>query len=327
VTLVAVRYPYSSGCYEIDGAKVIALGGATRRGPATLGVWRSTLDVLRREHRRRPFDVVHAFWATESGLLGALAGRLLRIPTLVSLAGGELVALPEIGYGDQRAPWERLKVRASLRLASLVSAGSNLLLQLAERHVGRPKLRRAPLGVDLELFHPAEGPQSAPLLHVGTLTPVKDQATLLRALKRLPEVRLDIVGDGPLRPQLQQLARELGIEQAVRFCGDIDHAALPVVYQRASAFVISSRHEAQGMVAIEAAACGLPVVGTRVGVVPELTDADAVVGCGSAEELAEAIAISLRDAPRRGADALARASSEYALECCTNRFRELYAEL
>src|SRR6185312_9234488 len=104
-----------------------------RRGLATAGLWQRTIAAIRAEHRRQRFDVLHAFWATESGLLAALAGRLLRVPTLVSLAGGELVALRDIDYGDQRVAWERLKVRLALRLASAVSAGSTYLQRIAER--------------------------------------------------------------------------------------------------------------------------------------------------------------------------------------------------
>src|SRR5207302_1537135 len=261
VQVIAVRYPYRAARYAIDGADVLAIGGADRRGPAVLDLWRRVLAVLSQEHRRRAFDVLHAFWATESGFLTALAGRLLRIPTLVSLAGGELVALPAIGYGDQRMPWERLKIRASLRLASSVSAGSYYLLRLAARHVPSSRLRHAPLGVDLELFKPGlrsavSGPR---LVHVAALTPVKDQATLLRALpfvrERVGGTTLDIVGDGPERAALERLAAGLGLGNAIRFHGPIDHAALPELYRTGSAFVLSSRHEAQGMVAIEAAAC------------------------------------------------------------------------
>ena len=149
VRVLALRYPYRAGRYRIDGAEVLALGGATRRAVGSLSLWQHALGVLRREHRARRFDVLHAFWATESGLLAALAGRLLRVPTLVSLAGGELVSLPAIGYGDQRRAWERLKVRASLRLASAVSAGSVLLHRTARAFVPDPeRLYRLPLGVD-----------------------------------------------------------------------------------------------------------------------------------------------------------------------------------
>jgi glycosyltransferase involved in cell wall biosynthesis len=385
VRVIATRYPYRAARYRVDGADVLAIGGAARRGAGTLDVWRRTLDVLRTEHRRRAFDVLHAFWATESGLLTAMAGRLLRIPTVVSLAGGELVALPEIGYGDQRVAWERLKVRASLRLASAVTAGSDQLLTLAARQVPPARLHRAPLGVDLDLFNPGpphtllasggaassaaagsganarassssaaagsganalasssatagSGANARPprLVHVATLTPVKDQATLLRALsilrQRVPGVTLDIVGGGPLRPDLERLATALGVAQAVYFRGDVDHAALPEVYRAGSAFVLSSRHEAQGMVAIEAAVCGLPIVGTRVGVIPELAaSAEAVVPIGAASALADGLFAALtthaESSSSRSDELPARARREFGLEPCVARFRALYADV
>jgi glycosyltransferase involved in cell wall biosynthesis len=329
VRVFAVRYPYRVDRYTIDGAEVIAIGGGSRRGTDVLGIWRDGLAAIAAEHRRRRLDVLHAFWATESGLLATLAGRLLRVPTLVSLAGGELVALRDIDYGDQRAAWERLKVRTSLRLATAVTAGSRLLLSLAEeRHVARTRLQHAPLGVDLSLFSPNREPSTEcdTLLHVGTLTRVKDQTTLLRAFAHLREsgrcARLNIVGDGPLQPELQRLAGELGVAADVRFGGGVDHAALPPVYRAATAFVLSSRHEAQGMVALEAAACGVPVVGTRVGVIPELTTAVAPVGAH--EALAHAMATALAQRPRLSVKQI---RSEFGLAECTERFRVLYAGL
>jgi glycosyltransferase involved in cell wall biosynthesis len=338
VRVIAVRYPYRAARYAVEGADVIAVGGAERRGAATLGLWRTTLKALRAEHRRRAFDVLHAFWATESGLLTAIAGKLLRIPTVVSLAGGELVALPAIGYGDQRVAWERLKIRASLRLAAAVSAGSHHLLALAGRHVPRERLHRAPLGVDFGLFTPAAngaGPVAADgprLVHVGTLTHVKDQATLLRGFsivrQRLPNATLAIVGDGPLRDDLERQARQLGVARAVHFHGNLDHAALPEVYRAASTFVLSSRHEAQGMVAIEAAGCGLPVVGTCVGVVPELAaSSDAVVPVGAADALADALLATCADPRGRAQSVHERTQAEFGLEPCVTRFRTLYAHV
>jgi len=326
VRVVAVRYPYRAARYAVDAAEVIALGGADRRGAATLALWRTTLQTLSAEHRRRPFDVLHAFWATESGLLAAAAGRLLRIPTLVSLAGGELVSLRDIDYGDQRSAWERLKVRASLRLATTVTAGSHLLMALAGRHVQHGKLHRAPLGVDLTLFQPDGRSETQPvrtLVTVGTLTRVKDHVTLLRAFAALrrggPDATLQVVGDGPLRPDLEQLARRLRIDDSVCFLGEVDHGRLASIYRAADAFVLSSRHEAQGMVALEAAACGLPVMGTRVGVLPELTTAVAPVADHHA--LANALAVSLESAPPNAAQ---RVVTEFGLRECVDRFRDLY---
>jgi glycosyltransferase involved in cell wall biosynthesis len=221
-------------------------------------------------------------------------------------------------------------------LASAVSAGSLQLLRLAERRLAssRTKLHHAPLGVDFQLFspRPAGASTTRKLVHIGTLTPVKDQATLLHAFARLrdrgPDVALDIIGDGPLRQRLDQMVQALGIAPSVTFRGAIDHASLPDVYRAGTVCVISSRHEAQCMVAIEGAACGLPVIGTRVGVVPELvaTSGD-VVPVGAPDALAAALSNALDDPTRRARSAIDRARHDFSLETCTNRFRALYAGL
>jgi glycosyltransferase involved in cell wall biosynthesis len=336
VRVISLRYPYHRARYGIGQAEVIALGGAQRRGLAGLHVWQAGLRTLAAEHRRRPFDLLHAFWATESGLLAALAGRALRRPVLVSLAGGELVGLPDIGYGDQLVRAQQLKVTASLRLASVITAGSRHQLGLAERHLfraNRRRLVRAPLGVDLRLFHEVQPPTEGPrLAHVGALTPVKDQATLLHAFaelrRRVPELRLEIAGHGPLRGELQRLAWHLGVADDVVFRGEVAHDALPRVYAAASAFVLSSRHEAQGMVALEAAACCRPVVGTRVGVLPELEPAaGATAPVGDAPGLAQQLRAVLEDASERGSAGRELVAREFSLEGCVERFRLIYREL
>jgi glycosyltransferase involved in cell wall biosynthesis len=327
VRVIALRYPYAAGRYGVDGAEVIALGGALSHRAATFALWRHALEVLREEHTRRPFDVLHAFWATESGLLAAIAGRMLHVPTVVSLAGGELVALRDIGYGDQRIAWERLKVAASLRLATHVAAGSQQLQGLATRRLRNRLVHLAPLGVDTALFQPAPRADTAHrVIHVGTLVPVKDQATMLRAFSLVrrsgSDACLEVVGGGPLEQSLRRLATELGLDDSVRFRGEIDHAALPSVYRGASACVICSRHEAQCMVALEAASCGVRVVGTRVGVLPEITPA--VVPVRDPVALADALAASLArsaSAPE-GTEGL---RARFSLNACADRFRELYA--
>ncbi|HEV7666231.1 MAG TPA: glycosyltransferase [Chloroflexota bacterium] len=337
VRVIAVRYPYATARYQVDGVDVLALGGAARRGLGSVGVVRATLAAVAAEHRRRRFDVLHAFWATESGFLTALAGRLLGVPTVVSLAGGELVHLPDIGYGDQRRGWERLKIRTGLRLADTVTAGSAYLLRLATRHmppVGTGKLRWAPLGVPLDMFSAsrAEVGVESRVLHVGTLTAVKDQALLLRAFGLARQehraLRLEIVGDGPLRGRLEALSRSLGLADSVCFRGDVNHAALPALYGGGGVFVLSSRHEAQSMVAVEAAACGLPIVGTNVGVVPELCRSPVgVAPVGDAAALAQALLAVSAETSAAATYAHERAQADFGVAVCAARFKALYAAM
>ncbi len=339
VRVLATRYPHRRGRYELLGAEVIPLGGAARRGLGSAQIWLHTLRVLRREHQHRPFDLLHAFWANEAGMLAALAGRLLDLPALVSIAGGELVGFQDIGYGGQLSRIERLKTRLALSLATVVTGGSAYLLELARLSLPRTAgFRLAPLGVSTDLFYP-EGQRvtggPARLIHVASLTPAKDQDTLLYAvadvISRGLQVQLDVIGEGPRQGELQSLAASLDLASVIQFHGKVRHDQLGSCYRRADLFVLSSRHEAQCMAVLEAAACGLPVVGTAVGVVAELApQAGIAVPVGSAAGLADGISSLLRDRPRRlemGQRALERVKKSYDLQVSTDRFEKIYQQI
>ncbi|HVC34154.1 MAG TPA: glycosyltransferase [Chloroflexota bacterium] len=338
VRVLALRYPHRASRYEVFGAQVTALGGGRRRRARAAVVWGNALLVLAQEHRRRPFDVLHAFWATESGTLTAIAGRVLGVPTVVSLAGGELVALRDIAYGDQLVTAERLKIALALRLARDVTAGSQYLLDVAAPWLRlRPvdRVHRVPLGVDLHRFQPTvttPADDSPRIVHVASLVPVKDQATLLRAAAGLRDrglrFSLQIAGAGRLEPELRSLAMDLGIDRLIHFHGEIPHGELPGFYQRGDLFVLSSRHEAQSLAVLEAAACAVPSVGTAVGIVPELAPAAALaVPPRDPAALTDALAHALSDSPRRrelGTAARWRVEAEFSVERSAERFRRLY---
>jgi len=91
-------------------------------------------------------DVVHAFWAGATGVLAGLVGLRRRVPVVVSLAGGELTALPEIGYGGRLHLRDRLNAALALRLASRVTAGSRFAADLARSRGTAARI--VPLGVD-----------------------------------------------------------------------------------------------------------------------------------------------------------------------------------
>jgi glycosyltransferase involved in cell wall biosynthesis len=273
--------------------------------------------------------VLHAFWLDEPGWVAAWAARQLGVRAVLSLAGGELSRMADIHYGLQLWPGRGALVRWSARQAAVVTAGSRAYAAAAQAHFAAHGLNRAvgvaPLGVDLERFRPQPaGPEAARrLLHVGSLAPVKDQALLLRAFRRVaavrPEAELVIVGEGPLRAQLEAQAAGL----PVRFIGAVPHDQLPRQYASAAMLVQTSRHEAQGLAVLEAAACGLAVVGTPVGVLPEVGRA-AVTEAELVEALLELLA---NEAERRALAAAGQAvvGERFGLEAAVARFLALYA--
>jgi glycosyltransferase involved in cell wall biosynthesis len=334
IRVFALRYPHKRACYPIYGSTVAAFGGAGARGLARLPLLARAHAFIRREHRREPFDVLHAFWADEPGYVAVRAARSLGVSSVVTLLGGELVSIPEIGYGGRRSRLNRFLAARALDGASRVTAGSSHLASLA-RPRAEPEL--LPIGVDLDRFCPGEAVPSlllgkTRLLHVASLVPVKDQRTLLQAFARVsrvvPEAALNVVGSGPLAGELKSLSTALGIEGRVRFHGAVPHHELPSYYRSADLAVMSSLHEGQEWVTQEAAACGRTTVGTRVGVVADLVPATIAVPPRDPEALASGILDAMSDRTRlraRGLLARAEVVARYSLSGTLRALTSLYA--
>jgi glycosyltransferase involved in cell wall biosynthesis len=312
VVVYVLRYLNRPDTYPLLGATVRDLGS-----PAGLGAQYRTL--VRRVRNDGPFDVLHAYWAMPAGLVTVAAGRRLRIPTVVTLDSGELVALDAIpvghardgqnkpltfAYGLQRTWKDRLGVAATLKLATRTTVCTRFMHRLAETHGADPAI--VPLGVDTGRLTPTLKPLGPPwrLLHVGSLNPVKDQSTLVRAFALLVgrglDVHLDIVGEDTLDGRVQELAIQVGIAGRVTFHGFLPTATLVGMYGKAHALLLSSRHEAAGVVVLEAAACEVPTVGTKVGYVSDWAPDRAVaVPIGDPQALADAAEQLLLDPERR----------------------------
>lgn len=331
VVVISLGQEESPGEWPLLGARVVDLGRAARYPVPGLGVLSRVRQLSRALGSEGPFDVLHAFWASPCGFLAIAAARG-RTPVVVSLAGGELAAVPEIGYGCGLVPSERVKVAIALRRAAAVTAASGPMVRAAEAAGVAASL--VPLGVDEAGFLPrSPRRENDPirLLHLGSLNRVKDPETLLRAFglarRHVPALHLDLVGEDNLAGEAQALASRLGLDGAVTFHGWLAQEHVRPLLARADLLVVSSRHEAGPVALVEAAACGVPAVGTTVGHVAEGDGVRSVaVAVGSADALAEAIVALATDEPRRrrmGAAALSWARENDASRTAA-RFEELY---
>jgi len=302
-----------------------------RKGNDPRLVW-----TLYRLFRRERPDIVHTHgWGTL--LEGLLAARLAQVPVVVH---GEHGTLQLRGY--QR--WLQLHAWSQ---ADRVLSVSGRLAERMSREVAFPleAIHAIRNGVDLSRFgrvtradaRRALGIDAGSLVigTVGRLVPVKDQGTLVDALAILHGERLRatllIAGEGPSRDSIAFRASALGLQQHVRLLGH--RADIEQVLPAFDVFALPSVSEGLSNTILEAMACHLPVVATRVGGADELViegSTGLLVPARSPVRLAAALSHLLRDQDRRaamGAAGRLRAENEFSLSTMLARYEALYTTL
>ncbi len=337
---VEVLAPWTSGLSfdeEMDGLPVhrLRLGrpglrlremaGFARRFPAAL---RRVGDLLR---RMGPDAIVSVF--VNSGLSAPLLAlsRGRRWAWVATAHGQDVVEMTRKTYSG------RLLSRGVLRRADAVAACSEHLLRSARAlaHAPLPLARAIPNMVDLAEFDgpPPDPPHPRPyVLAVASLHRKKGLDLLLRALAARPESPdLVVLGEGPERARLLDLAGRLGLAGRVFFRGAVGRPEVVAHLRHAALFALPSRVEPFGIVLAEAMAARCPVVAFAVGGVPEVVRDGAeglLVPAGDAGGLGAAIA-SLLGAPGRrrefGEAGRRRVETAFAIPVVTRAWRDLIA--
>ncbi|MFL5473028.1 MAG: glycosyltransferase, partial [Gemmatimonadales bacterium] len=297
--------------------------------------------LVRRLVRTTTYDAVHIFFSLPTGaLLPLVASRGTQV--VLSLRGSDV---PGYDPYNRSMQWiHRLLLpltRWIWRRADRVVAVCDSLGQLTQETVPGLGYTVIPNGVDLTLFHPAAGAGQVrgrgPIrcLAVARLVERKGLGDLMRAFALLPRGRfsLEIVGDGPDRELLGELAKNLGIASEICFAGSLDRNAVAERYRAADLFTLPSSAEAFGNVFAEALASGLPIVGSTVGGIPELVEHGVnglLIDPGQPLALAQAIQYLAHDPElRRMMSIRNRAKAEAVLEWsqATSRYLALYDSL
>jgi len=219
---------------------------------------------IRYRRELRECSVLRVFQVT--GAIPALiAKRWLGVPFVITYGFWYSKLARSVITGSLR----RAVAVLGLRVADAVIVPTPELAAHVARWVPDPAaIHLIPNGVDTDRFRPtARGPRTTrTVLYVGRLSPEKNVETLIAAVAKLAarfDLRLTLVGVGPLRGRLETVATELGVSlEIVPF---VDHLALPAVYAAADAFVLPSLTEGHPKVLLEAMSCGLPCVASDVG--------------------------------------------------------------
>lgn len=296
-------------------------------------------EFLRRIEAAEP-DLIHAHFATDACAALAIQNRL-QVPMMVTLHGYDVTSDDAASRGSRAGRLYLQRREALWERASVFVCVSEWIRQKAlERGFPEEKLWVHPIGVDTDLFCPdAECVKEPLVLFIGRLVEKKGCAYLLRAMRRvescMPEARLVVLGDGPLRGELEAEAR-----QSLRRCEFAGAASADAVrrWMRRAAVVavpsvVAANGDAEGLctVVCEAQAMGVPVVGFRgAWMVVEDGEAGLLVAERDESALAEAILTLLRDetlAARMGAAGRARAEQLFNLRTQTALLEEKYDEV
>lgn len=257
--------------------------------------WLNLARRMVRAHRMQGFHALVAFWGFPAGLFATLLGKVIRVPTVVSLMGGDATGIREIDFGIMHRKWKRFLARWAYQNCNQLVA----LTAYQAKEVSRAGISRVPVvipwGTEENQITFSEKKFTVPLrlIHVGHLTPVKDQETLLKAIAQLHKqtpCRLTVLGGDSMGGRIQAYCHELGLNEIVKFEGLVPYSAINEWLQRFDILLLTSRYEGQCMAVVEAAAAGLLLAGTRVGQLYDLGDEGAVlVEPGQWEKLAASL--------------------------------------
>jgi glycosyltransferase involved in cell wall biosynthesis len=246
-------------------------GIVTKYGSLGRATARATLGTLKRGQH---IDVIEAHIAYPTGMIARPAARLLGAPLVLHAHGADVLAIPE------RSTYHRRLARSTFGAASVIVANSRFLAgEISQRFPGvTDRVSVISPGIEFDRFTADGSEPRWGVLFVGRLIPEKGVDVLIRAMAphgtdadsgdvaptRLPFPTLTILGDGPERPHLRELAAELGVSLELR--GDAPPAIVAAAMRRAQVVVVPSVYrEPLGLVAIEAMASGAIVVASATG--------------------------------------------------------------
>ncbi len=275
--------------------------------PFTFGV--RARRYLSKHHNK--YDIVHDNQGLSYGLLGIAKQGLPIVATvhhpIIVDRNIELQEAKKLSGKIKVKRWYsfvRMQKRVIRRIPYIITVSEASKNDIAkEFNIGRDKFRIVPNGINTDVFHPLEGikrPENTIITINSADTPLKGLKYLLLAVakvKRKREIYLVVIGQPKKDGTVERMISQLSLGDTVRFTGRISDNEFSRYYAEATIAVVPSLYEGFGLPAGEAMACGVPVIGTTGGALPEVIgDAGILVPPGNADELAKAI-ITLLDNP------------------------------
>ncbi len=269
------------------------------------------------------------------GITAVLAAKMLRIPSIVSLLGGDVVYVPTIGYGSMRTVVHRKLITWFIKNADRVTVLTGFQEQIMKANgVSRNDLSTIPFGVNVIQFsfRPHASSGCLEFIFVGNLNSVKDPYTAIRTfslLTRNRDCHLTVVGSDTLDGAVQKYARSLNIYDRITWKGKALHESIPSLFHSSDFLLLTSLFEGEAVVVMEAFACGVIVAGARVGLLADVGDDDVTVEPGDAKGLAEKIELLIAQ-PQRLQEIRVKnrkLAEQHSIEWTCSEYSRLYEEI
>jgi L-malate glycosyltransferase len=289
--------------------------------------------------RFEKLDILHAHYAIPHATSAVLAKQILQNETdikIVTTLHGTDITL--VGLEPSFEPLMKFSIESS---DGVTAVSEYLRNETISNYDVKKDIQVIPNFIDTEVFRPVDAKNlrrliapngESVLIHVSNFRAVKRVQDAIRAFKLVLDggikAKFLFVGDGPDRSECQALARELGVAQHVRFLGK--QSELAALLAASDIFMIPSGNESFGLSALEAMACGVPVISSDVGGLPEVNvhgETGYVVPMGDIEMLAQRIRELLENEPLRrqmGDASLVRATTMFSIENLIPRYEDLY---
>ena len=246
------------------------------------------------------------------GLLAVLIGKLRRIPAAVCIIGNP-------GYKKIRKGLRKFLMYSTLKRATAVTVtGTKAKQVLIDNAVSEDKIYILPNSFDCDIFSPRTVPKKYDMLSLSYLGEEKRLDNFLRIVdllrKTRPTIKAAIAGKGPQKEKLELMAKQMSLDKNVEFLGYVEDSA--GCFNRSQLFVLTSMTEGLPRTLIEAMACGVPVIASNVGDIPDLIKNDfngfTVDDYNNIEEFAEKILLLLSD--KNKYDTFVKNAAEYVKE-------------
>jgi teichuronic acid biosynthesis glycosyltransferase TuaC len=275
---------------------------------APLAIAVAVLPRLQRQIREgKDFDLIDAHYFYPDGVAAVLLGWALNRPVIITGRGTDLNLISTYAVPRRWIRW------AAGYAAGLITVSTGLKGRLVALGVSPERVRVLRNGVDLAAFQPPTDREAArralgftnpTLLAVGNLIPLKRHVLIVEALTHLQGIDLAIVGDGPERPRIEALVRQLDLTGRVRLLGRLPQESLLGIYGAADLLVHPSLREGWPNVLLESMACGTPVLAANFDSVGEIIgapEAGGILAEATPSRLAGAIGELLAAPPKREA--------------------------